>query len=322
MKTVVWCCMLFVVSVSSARLRKLERIVISNQECLNDSGCKENSFCYGRDNNKIGVCKCIQDYFLINPSNYMCVRDAKLGEKCVKDEQCELNLGLDSQCNEDFICECLSSAHYVEEQEACYNTSRLDGICVDHYNCLSKDNEQVYCSYGKCTCGLNEHIVDGRCVKSARLGANCLEDDSCIHLNAVCRGVCKCKIDYVIADNQEICLKAAVELGVPDSCKQLSQCTHILENSFCYENKCVCEASFHVFGNRCFRSRYLGEPCNNYRECIVEPKLEDVVECTNGVCSCKSGTDPNKGCAKLNSAQYNTLHFFGLIIIIAVFLIN
>lgn len=84
------------------------------------------------------------------------------------------------------------------------------------------------------------------------LNEYCNSDDECIVENSRCmHSRCDCKVDYVLAEGGQRCLKAASWIG--EECEQQSQCQMILKHSQCGANgMCDCVAGSHRRGRRCY----------------------------------------------------------------------
>lgn len=67
----------------------------------------------------------------------------------------------------------------------------------------------MFCDEGKCQCRYMYHLnADGICIKTAHLGSQCINDDSCLSINARCfNGVCVCQTGFVQSNNLHQCIK-------------------------------------------------------------------------------------------------------------------
>lgn len=84
------------------------------------------------------------------------------------------------------------------------------------------------------------------------LNEHCNSDDECVVENSRCmHNKCDCKVDYVLAEDDKRCLKAA--FWIDEECEQQSQCQMILKHSQCGANgTCDCVAGSHRRGRRCY----------------------------------------------------------------------
>ncbi|XP_017775295.1 PREDICTED: uncharacterized protein LOC108561699 [Nicrophorus vespilloides] len=124
---------------------KMDVEVTSNVDCLLDKDCKENSFCFDRNINKKGKCKCNRDFFLINPRNYKCVQAAstlRIPGTCEQSEQCTKRF-VNSECKNK-QCVCLTDFH--DSGNRCIQSKHLGDDCISDDECV----DATICTNGKC----------------------------------------------------------------------------------------------------------------------------------------------------------------------------
>lgn len=104
--------------------------------------------------------------------------------------------------------------------------------CTSNVTCLPVDNAVCLNERCRCTGGYKK---DGLvCVQVLR--SDCIDKSDCSHLaNVECvNDKCQCENGYL--DNGTTCLPR--RLG--DSCEYNSECTAIIEHSFCAGSRCLC----------------------------------------------------------------------------------
>ncbi|XP_018323395.1 multiple epidermal growth factor-like domains protein 10 [Agrilus planipennis] len=296
--------MVFQPAILQSTFEELARIE-SYQSCYTDRDCKENSFCFGNDDNIPGRCKC-EEHFIINRNRtfYECLETVQSeGSVCTRNLQCQYTLGTLSECISD-ICVCPEGTHLAPDNK-CYKSTKLEEICLTHYNCLLSDGTYGFCVAGRCVCNYGQHPSTDktRCVESVGLGEGCSNDDSCSVDFAVCYGVCKCIAGFIESPDNTACLKAANTFG--DNCTKTVQCSAYLADTFCDQGSCVCRNGYHGYGNRCFLSARLGSTCTDKRQCAITPELERSVDCIEGVCICSKGlsSDNSYGCVLISNGN-------------------
>ncbi|XP_017775016.1 PREDICTED: prion-like-(Q/N-rich) domain-bearing protein 25 isoform X2 [Nicrophorus vespilloides] len=273
---------------------KLQTLYVSNESCQYDKHCKDGSFCFGKDLNKSGLCKCILNFFIINPSNYKCVQAAtKLGvpDSCEDQSQCTQKFR-NSECN-GRMCLCVTDFH--ESRNRCIKTKRFGDPCTDNEEC----DANTACTSGTCQCVDGYHDANNRCIINKYLGEFCGDLEECVE-NTMCDGVkCVCKIGFSESNNK--CYESKY-LG--ESCDSLSMC---LDNTVCNNNICICNNGFHELEKKCIVSKYVGQSCVQQGECV-----ETEVDCQNNICTKR----------KKSNAQTNKIHFVIIAVTIFIFLIS
>ncbi|EEZ98472.1 neurogenic locus Notch protein [Tribolium castaneum] len=265
--------------------------------CRNDADCKNNSFCYGNDDNTYGKCKCTEGFELnrINATDYECLPRVYLGDACEEDFQCQLVATPLAVCNDKKICECSPGSHSV--QRKCFADVRLGEVCMVHDNCLLSDGTYAFCVAGVCTCRKNEAPSPDKtlCLGSRNLGQPCKSDKECISVpNARCLEKCVCQTAYTLSRNETECVKAATEFGEP--CDFDGQCSKFLSESVCNKGVCGCLPGSHKYGSRCVRTKQIGQSCEKNEECIYKKEMNGNVRCENKKCMCLFGTNKSGDC--------------------------
>lgn len=277
---------------------EIQERLVSYNRCRLDSDCNENSFCYGNDNNRIGLCKCQAGYELLfrNRTFYLCLQLATWGEPCQIDSQCVDTLGSLARCNG--VCGCAENTYRYPWDGRCHKSTLLEDFCRTDANCMLEDGSYAYCTDGQCECniGLRPSADKKRCIESKTLGQNCTDNYQCSFIeNSVCREVCRCGVGYVVSRNISACLKAATYFF--DPCEEGYQCSEFLRNSICNRGNCTCEDGFHGYETRCVRSADIGQACRATEECIPSPQFQNIADCIEGVCQCQPGvTDERMKC--------------------------
>ncbi|KAM0730640.1 hypothetical protein ACS0PU_002969 [Formica fusca] len=264
--------------------------------CKYDDDCIANAFC---KNQQTCLCKENHIEFRTN-NNYRCLRVAtRIGDPCEEDIQCEFTFTPQSECREG-TCQCAHDSHFTDGR--CYESVGLGKRCRSNRNCYIRN---TFCEYGFCTCGLRHHANPDNtgCLPSAKLNEYCNSDDECIVENSRCmHSRCDCKVDYVLAEGGQRCLKAASWIG--EECEQQSQCQMILKHSQCGANgTCDCVAGSHRRGRRCYVDVELGGRCETHHHCITgslrdsNSTWKSKVDCVDGTrfypfagfCTCTDG---------------------------------
>ncbi|KAL1500902.1 hypothetical protein ABEB36_006321 [Hypothenemus hampei] len=269
------------------RLGKITESLVSRQRCFTDNDCRENSFCYDNDHNRVGLCKCQAGYELLlrNRTYYTCKTLSKWGEDCELTEQCIDNLGSLALC--DGTCQCQPQTSRFPFDGRCHEINLLEDFCRSDANCVLEDGSYAFCADGQCQCniGLRPTLDRKHCVIARALGENCTDDYQCsFTANSVCRDVCRCSIDYVISRNNTACLKAATYFN--ETCEEHVQCSEFLRDSVCSNNYCGCQDGYHSYENKCVRTVNVGSSCGDKDECIFSQDYAGILDCLEGVCQC------------------------------------
>ncbi|XP_066256789.1 prion-like-(Q/N-rich) domain-bearing protein 25 isoform X1 [Euwallacea similis] len=297
-----------------ARLGKITEALVSYQRCLVDTDCRDNSFCYDNDNNRVGLCKCQMGFELLqrNRTFYSCLTLAKYKEPCQIDEQCVDNLGSLAKC--DTTCRCQKGTFFFQQDGRCHTAVLLKEFCKTDANCLLEDGTRAYCTDGQCQCNLGQRpsIDRKRCVVAKNLGEPCTDDHQCSFIeNGLCREVCRCSLAYVISSNGTNCLKAATYFN--EQCEENAQCSEHLRDSLCSDGNCTCQEGYHGFENKCVRDAGVGMSCSATEECLPNDNYRGMAECVEGVCQCLPGVSDPEGrlaCSSVKLYINVFLHFF------------
>ncbi|CAG9769612.1 unnamed protein product [Ceutorhynchus assimilis] len=294
------------------RLGKLTEQIVSYQRCRIDSDCRENSFCFDNDNNRIGLCKCQAGYELLlrNRTYYTCLKFAAYGENCQISEQCIETLGSMAKC--DRVCGCAEGTQRYPWDGRCHGITLLDDFCRTDANCVLEDGSYAYCTDGQCTCniGLTPSLDKKHCIIVRNLAENCTNDEQCSFIgNSVCREVCRCSVGFVVNRNRTACLKAATYFF--DSCEENAQCSEFLTDSICNNGNCTCQNDYHGYETKCVKSARIGQACTDTAQCIPSPQFQTIADCIEGVCQCHPGVhDDRIGC---NHGIKNSVKIFILV---------
>ncbi|KAJ8972205.1 hypothetical protein NQ317_019830 [Molorchus minor] len=225
-----------------------EQRVVSYQRCLLDADCQrvsDNSFCFGNDDNKVGICKCTSGYELLsrNRTFFACLQNVGWDESCEKDVQCYFMLSNNAEC--DTTCKCKEGSHLYTDGR-CYPSIRLGDYCQTSANCLLKDSTFGNCVDGKCECKFDKQMPTEdamSCVDSKNLGEPCDNNDQCSFiLDAICRVTCRCSSGFVMSRDENKCLKAATTFF--EQCQENAQCSEFLQGSSCNNGNCTCQDGF------------------------------------------------------------------------------
>lgn len=218
----------------------------ANIECgVTNSECKE------------GFCACTKNYYKEKDDSTVCFLRKDFGADCKGD-----------QCRGDFMtcptgkCECTENGVKSGDGTTCVETKdQLDQDCevdeqckVNYSKCKGKDGEENQC---KCQDG---YVPEGKdkCLKTALVGEDCVEDAECIVSLTSCntdQKKCKCNDDnHVGSDDKKNCVE---KKNLTDTCTDTSQCLATSANSTCQgeedseERKCTCLDTFIVKDGKC-----------------------------------------------------------------------
>ncbi|XP_020281971.1 prion-like-(Q/N-rich) domain-bearing protein 25 isoform X2 [Pseudomyrmex gracilis] len=286
-------------------------ICAKNGTCVCKSGYRyEDNVCvklpeYGQSCVKDEECPRIEGVVCVNNTVCECRSETVLGannEKCLPVVTNILNNCTESvQCTARFrnsnctnnTCRCDPGYHYANDPDQCVVTKAIDEDCTNEYECYQTEddtndspNKSLTCADNKCTCAVNYHRQENRCVNNESY-AECKYDDDCI-ANAYCRNqtTCSCKDNYIeyrinnSSKNTTMCLRVATYLG--DPCKEDIQCKFTFTvQSECRAGACRCAHDSHFSDGRCYKSSGLGDPCLLNRNCIVINSF-----CEHSVCKC------------------------------------
>ncbi|XP_050313432.1 prion-like-(Q/N-rich) domain-bearing protein 25 [Anthonomus grandis grandis] len=297
---------------------KLTEALVSHKKCLTDTDCFENSFCYGNDNQKLGLCKCLYGWEMLfrNRTYYMCLKFANYGENCVLDIQCQGYLGTQGLCDNG-ICACTNNSFKYPWDGMCYQRVLLGDICKASASCMLDDNSYGVCKDSRCRCylGLRPSLDQRQCIDARNLGEDCTDDIQCSFTdNSVCMEICRCKMGYVVSRNESTCLKAAKKFY--DPCSENDQCSEFLQDSICINGNCSCQSGYHSYGDKCVKSANIGQACGSAAQCLPSAsstlRSNSIVDCIEGVCQCLVGSSNQNetfGC-NVNEADIKRLNMF------------
>ncbi|XP_044735643.1 prion-like-(Q/N-rich) domain-bearing protein 25 [Chrysoperla carnea] len=219
-----------------------------------------------------------------------------MGESCEKDVQCQVSFGNNAICSESH-CKCSPNTHF--ENGVCYKNGKIGDQCDTNADCYIED-ALTFCVNSVCVCNTYYHPIDGgtKCVKSKRLQDKCDSDSECTIENTRCLGSCRCQIHFVENKQRTACLKVVDNFD--DFCEEDAQCSQFLDNGACVNNKCGCANGYHLYSNKCWKNVDIFEMCESENECIINSRLDGIVECVEERCFCKYGIHPNRTCFNKN----------------------
>ncbi|XP_008551627.1 rh5-interacting protein isoform X2 [Microplitis demolitor] len=220
----------------------------------------------------------------ISRNDWICVKEAKLGEYCEIDEDCDATIH--AKCSENNECVCRSK--YLKTSDSSC-APLLGEFCWKNERCINANSE---CIDNECKCKHNYFLDSTNTCLRAFIGTQCENDADCGGIKfATCleNKTCACALN-TIAENPRLCLPL---LDV--SCQKNDHCK--IDNSECIQNKCVCKPQYLFFSNGQCITRI---PCNNNSHCEM---FINKTRCSNNnQCECEDDYGPamnNTVCALL-----------------------
>ncbi|XP_046395019.1 multiple epidermal growth factor-like domains protein 6 [Ischnura elegans] len=120
----------------------------------------------------------------------------------------------------------------------------------------------------------------------ADIGQSCGSSSNlCPQFSGCVNQICQCNQGYAVAVDHRSCVPLVTEWE--GSCTDSSQCQNFA-GAVCKDNRCECELGHHFLEGKCWINRHLGDHCQESDECLLSPH-QDRIECSNGLCTCKSG---------------------------------
>ncbi|XP_053600725.1 tenascin-like isoform X2 [Plodia interpunctella] len=263
-----------------------------DMDCPDNAFCRQGSYC---------VCKDGFVYAAVNSTHKGCLKEGRFGEECVQHIQCHSTLGVHSECANG-ACACAGTAHLQDER--CYESALVGERCVVDQNCFLWASQtgsdlqagQAYCVRGYCTCQLQYSPRDNgtRCVRDAVLHEECEDELQCAGSGLECRGICRCRDNWVAHNESRTCLESVKALN--DPCIYDVQCDALAGTpdarspgaALCLGGVCSCSYSAHTAGKpeRCWHRRRPGQECRRDEECVSEE--DEPGYCLSGRCTCKN----------------------------------
>ncbi|KAK9509535.1 hypothetical protein O3M35_006833 [Rhynocoris fuscipes] len=116
------------------------------------------------------------------------------------------------------------------------------------------------------------------------IGDNCTKQEDCEGRESYClEGTCQCQEGYVSALDRSRCLPVVRSIG--EKCLEDAQCYKGLnlkeDDAKCISFKCLCGTGTVYSSGTCIKSIYLGNKCENDRDCLTLNS-----RCLQGVCAC------------------------------------
>ncbi|KAK6750060.1 hypothetical protein RB195_002199 [Necator americanus] len=141
-------------------------------------------------------------------------------------------------------------------------------MCADGYECVPSaygKGKNICCSKEENECGINEKMMNGKCMVQVKIGGACHNDDECTGGSKCISHSCACASDQDVVNSE----------CVTRTCGP---------NQIILEGKCVDRAA-------------LGEPCKNSLQCVSN------LRCLSGHCDCGKGEKAEgNNCVKISEA--------------------
>ncbi|KAJ8958292.1 hypothetical protein NQ318_017438 [Aromia moschata] len=297
-----------------------EQRIVTYQRCLLDIHCQnvnENSFCFGNDDTKAGVCKCIEGYELLSrnrtflpnvmgryPRSFWHNQMTKLDlinylMKRAPQTRCWMGGTLRKKMFNVFII-LVIMLYVIPSVNVLKELIVLGDYCRTDANCLLKDGTFGNCVDGRCECKFDRQLPTEdamSCVEQRDLGEICENDDQCSFTsNAVCRVSCRCRAGFALSRDAAIAFF--------DTCEENAQCSEFLQGSLCSNNTCTCQDGFHGYGSRCTPNVGIGGTCTGLEECIPDARFSDIANCIDSVCQCLPGAvNEDIGCGSSRTSS-------------------
>ncbi|KAK6639182.1 hypothetical protein RUM43_007452 [Polyplax serrata] len=185
----------------------------------------------------------------------------------------------------------------------------LGADCLYDEDCLTRNS---FCKGHKiCTCKIGYQYDAGSDVCFPReVNLKCNEDYDCSALqNTKCvNGICKCKNDYVPANDKTACLPS---MRLTTLCEEDLQCSSVMNKSYCdfLTRQCVCERGYRLdpYRRECIEQSKLHSPCMSTEDCERSEEIKGKVECRptgvlTNTCECRLGFyERNEVCYSVGS---------------------
>ncbi|XP_076392015.1 uncharacterized protein LOC105663483 isoform X2 [Megachile rotundata] len=243
-----------------------------------------------------GICKCSSGYY--QREYRSCRPIAKgVGDKCFINNDCKFNST--AYCSYDYVCTLPEESLRMSKSLTKDNTPEhtytyqmgINQTCTENVDCEKFD---AFCdASGNCACKRAHFFVEevGKCIPE--IGEPCQQSDSAVIEYSECRnGKWHCEIQRVVSEDNRICLKAIADYKF--SCLSTMQCYVFGPDAICKDGFCVCNENsrYNESESFCWGNRGIGEKCQQDIDCYVNDNSTEL-SCTENVCSCPNGTDPN-----------------------------
>nr|CAH7758838.1 unnamed protein product [Callosobruchus chinensis] len=165
--------------------------------CQVDGSCylKNGSFGHCVD----GRCACVKDTEVPTEDRTSCVDGRYLGETCTTDDQC----GLVDNAVCRVVCKCAVGYALSRDEKRCLKAATMfDDICEESEQCSAFLTGSI-CKSGNCTCAEGHHGYGSKCVRSVKIGDECVDQPECIpdpkynNVADCVKNVCTCFPDAV-----------------------------------------------------------------------------------------------------------------------------
>lgn len=267
------------------------------------------SACVSDQQTGVKTCQCTSEAIEI-PTNPTCQKIAThLGEPCLINEQCRINLGSLSMCGGG-VCTCSPGSVGSSDGTRCLPGDILIGDgCEDTAQCVG--NAECTAT-GHCSCPIT-HVPSNNlrdCLPIInRLNEECKEPQQCqqgepgpwsdcLEKFGTSKLVCQCKSEAITGPGgSQRCLKKATFVG--DSCEIIDQCLLSLGRSHCTANTCQCypDSNPSADKTKCVIKAGLGKICEDDGQCSHIPTtgsatcqpIDPGFPQDGSICACKPG---------------------------------